>query len=226
MPTSSKVAALVDVDGTLVDSNYHQVLAWHQAFQEQGRTVEAWRIHRSLGMGGDRLVPSVSDDEFDERLGDDVRGRWRELADEMLNRIEIIPGARSLLASLKDENVTVVLASSGPKEHVEHYVELLAGEAGVDAWTSSDDVSDTKPAPDLLAVALEKAGTEVGFVIGDSVWDIQAAERLDLPSWGLLTGGFGAAELRDAGCVETFDGHEDLQKALPRVVGRPGRRKR
>jgi beta-phosphoglucomutase-like phosphatase (HAD superfamily) len=212
-------AVLVDVDGTLVDSNYHHTLAWHQAFRESGRPTEAWRIHRHIGMGGDRLVPAVAGEEFEKRSGDDVRAAWRRHADAALPEVLPFDGAHDLLVACAERGLKVVLASSGPAEHVAHYLELFHGRDVADAWTTADDVGTTKPAPDLLQVAMDKVGSTSAVVVGDSIWDAIAAQRLGLLSVALRSGGFSAEELTDAGAVEVFPSLPDLVRGIGRVLG-------
>jgi HAD superfamily hydrolase (TIGR01549 family) len=218
VPTSAIDAALVDVDGTLVDSNYHHTLAWQRAFLEVGRIVETWRIHSHVGMGGDRLVAAVTDDEFEDAHGDEARAAWRRLADEVLDEIQPLPGATQLLQALSDRGLKVVLASSGPAEHVEHYIDLLKARKIADAWTTSDDVESTKPSPDLLQVAMDRVSAKRGFVIGDSTWDVVAASQLDLPAVTLRSGGFSEDLLTDAGAVEVFSTLPELTSALDRLL--------
>jgi phosphoglycolate phosphatase len=213
--------ALVDVDGTLVDTNYHHALAWFRAFRDLGITVPAWRAHRAIGMGGDRLVAAVTDDDVEAAHGDDLRAAWERRFAPMLDEIVPLDGARELLVALRELGYAVVLASSGKAEHVDHYVELLDAKDVVDGWTTSADVESTKPAPDLLAVALEKAPPADHVVtIGDSVWDCVAAGRLGVPAIAVLTGGFGEAELTAAGATSV---HEDLPALTAHFRSRPDR---
>jgi HAD superfamily hydrolase (TIGR01549 family) len=205
--------ALVDVDGTLVDTNYHHTVAWCRAFRDHGVVVPAWRVHRAIGMGGDRLVGEVAGDEVEDKLGDDIRAAWVDRFRPMLDEIEPIAGARDLLLALGAANYTVVLASSGKPEHVDHYLDLLDAREIVRGWTTAEDVESTKPAPDLLQVALDKAPDSEVVTIGDSVWDCHAAQRIDVPAITVLTGGFAEQELRDAGAIAVY---EDL----PELIGR------
>ena len=211
-----KVAA-VDVDGTLVDSNYQHAVAWFRAFREFDVTVPVWRVHRAIGMGGDRLVAAVAGDEVERRHGDALRAAWAELFDPMLGEITGLDGARELLRALRDNDFSVVLASSGKPEHVHHYLDLLAARSLVDGWTTADDVDATKPAPDLIEVALDKAaGDDVrALAIGDSVWDCHAAGRIGVPTAAVRTGGFGADELTEAGAVTVCDDLAALAACLP-----------
>ncbi|NIH84554.1 HAD family hydrolase [Amycolatopsis granulosa] len=205
---------VLDVDGTLVDTNYHHALAWFRAFRSYGVTVPVWRIHRAIGMGGDQLVPEVAGQEVEDSSGDDIRAKWKELADGMLPEVCALGGAHELLRAARDAGYRVVLASSGKPDHVDHYLDLIDGRELAGDWTSSKDVEATKPEPDLLEVALEKVRGEQAVVIGDSVWDCVAAGRIGLPSVGLLTGGFGAAELTDNGANRIFADLHELRSNL------------
>jgi HAD superfamily hydrolase (TIGR01549 family) len=205
---------LLDVDGTLVDSNYQHVLAWQRAFRSEGVTLAAWRVHRHIGMGGDQIVPALTSQEFDDRRGDAVRAAWRESFDEMLTGVSAVDGATELLRALKDAGATLVLASSGAKEHVEHYVDLLEAHQLADAWTTSDDVETTKPEPDLLAVARDRVGGSRPLTIGDSTWDCEAARRLHIPAMAVVTGGFSVDELLGAGAARVFDSLPELQQGI------------
>jgi HAD superfamily hydrolase (TIGR01509 family) len=203
--------ALVDVDGTLVDTNYHHTVAWVRAFRDVKVVVPAARAHRAIGMGGDRLVTEVAGEDVEAEHGDTVREAWASYFDEMLDEIEPLDGAHEFLTVLRDAGYTVVLASSGKPEHVDHYVDLVGARGLVHGWTTAEDVSKTKPAPDLLTVAMDKAPFDDGetVTIGDSVWDCRAAEKIHIPSVGVLTGGFSPAELTDAGAAAVY---EDLPR--------------
>ena len=209
------VGAIVDIDGTLVDTNYQHTLAWGRAFADHGVAAPLWRIHRHNGMGGDQLVAAVAGDEVEERLGDAIResesGRYGELIDE----VRPLPGGRDLLTALRGLGCPVVLASSAKADEVERYLDLLDARAIVDAWTTGADVDRTKPHPDLIATAAERlADTGDVVVIGDTAWDAVAAERAGFASIGVLSGGFGAQELRDAGCVGIYVDAADLAAHL------------
>ena len=207
--------AIVDIDGTLIDTNYQHTLAWGRAFAEHGVDVAHWRIHRHNGMGGDPLVAAVAGDAVEARLGAAIREsescRYAELIDE----VRPLPGARELLAGLHRLEYRVVLASSADREEVERYVAMLDASQLVDAATSADDVERTKPHPDLVAAAAERLpGARTLVVIGDSAWDAVAAKRAGLPSIGLLSGGFGSAELHGAGCVAVYADAAELAANL------------
>ena len=208
------LAAILDVDGTLVDSNYQHVIAWHRAFREHGVTLAAWRIHRHIGMGGDKLVAAVAGSEVEERDGDRIRDAEKRFFGELIDEVEPIAGGHELVEALKARGHTVVLASSAKDEEVEHYLDLLAIRELADDWTSSGDVAETKPAPDLLAVAMRKAGELSAVMIGDTVWDVDSAGHADVKAIGLLTGGFSETELREAGAVDVFESPVELRERL------------
>jgi HAD superfamily hydrolase (TIGR01509 family) len=207
-------AAILDVDGTLVDTNYHHAIAWYRAFRRHDVTPEIWRVHRHIGMGGDQLVGAVAGEEVEERLGDEIRGAEGELYMEMVGEVRPFPGARELIAELRDVADAVVLASSAKEHEVDHYLDLLDARELATDWTTSADVDSTKPQPDLVHAALEQAGADSGLMIGDTAWDCEAAGRAGIPAVGVLTGGFGAAELRDAGAVEVFQEADEIRGAL------------
>ena len=212
-------AVVLDVDGTLVDSNYQHALTWHRAFAQHGRAVPAWRAHRAIGMGGDQLVPALSDDDWAAGHGDDVKATEAALFGEMIARVAPLPAARAFLELLQVRGHPVVLSSSAKAHDLDVYLELLGARELVQAWTTSADVERTKPAPDLVAVALEKLGKpERAVLIGDSVYDVIAAAAAGLPTIGLLTGGISRAELDDAGAEQVF---EDLPALIEKIDATP-----
>jgi HAD superfamily hydrolase (TIGR01509 family) len=208
--------AILDVDGTLVDTNYHHAIAWFRAFRRHFLTLQVWRIHRHIGMGGDQLVAALAGDEVEERLGDSIRDAESELYRELIGEVQAMEGSRQLIADLKDAGNAVVLASSAKEWEVQHYLELLEAAEMVDAWTTSDDVERTKPEPDLVHAALEKVGglPEEATLIGDTVWDVEAAHRAGVEVLAVLTGGFSEQELSDAGAREVFTSVEELRQSL------------
>ena len=209
--------AVLDVDGTLVDTNYQHALAWYRAFRSLGETFPIWRIHRLIGMGGDQLVAELGGDEVEERIGDEARERWVQEADPLMAEVALLPGARELILALKDRGHLVVLASSGKPHHVDQALDMLDVRSIVDGWTTSEDVESTKPAPDLLQVALKKIGQPAdapSVVIGDSVYDVEAAKNAGMPAIVVRSGGFGDDELRDAGAIAIYDTPADLMAAL------------
>jgi phosphoglycolate phosphatase-like HAD superfamily hydrolase len=213
----------LDVDGTLVDSNYHHTLAWWQSFHEQGRQVPAWRIHRAMGMGGDRLVAAVAGDDAEKEIGDDVRHGWELHYDEHLDDIVPLPGARGLLADLDNRGFRVALASSGIPRHTAHAHDVLEADGRVGATTTGDDAEESKPHPELLEVALDRIDATHAVLVGDSVWDVRSATKAGLPVIAVLCGGFGRAELEDEGAVVVVEDLEELRDRLDELVVRRGR---
>jgi len=207
-------AALLDVDGTLVDTNCQHALAWYRAFRRHGIVLPLWRIHRSIGMGGDQLVPALVGEETDQEKGDDIRDTRDTLYQELIGEVEPLHGSHELIADLKERGLRVVLASSAPEDELEHYLELLDARELADAWTTDGDVAATKPAPDLVRAALDKAGTESAVMIGDTRWDIEAARRAGLETICVITGGWSEQELRDAGAVAVFESVDELRERL------------
>lgn len=211
--------ALLDIDGTLLDSTYHHALAWGRAFAEVGHPVPLWRLHRHIGMGGDRLMAAVTDEETADRIGDAVQERWRAAYDEVIGDTRLLPGARELLDGLRAAGLDVVLASSSIPEHAEHALKLLDAADRTDAWTTSEDAEESKPDPELLEAALARVRGRQAVMIGDATWDVVAASEVDIPTIGLLCGGFGEAELRDAGAVAVYRDPADLLDNLDEALG-------
>ena len=206
--------AVLDVDGTLVDTNYHHAIAWYRAFREHGLTMPVWRIHRHIGMGGDQLVAALAGEEFDAEHGDDVRAAEKVLYMALIDEVRPFADARALLEHLKAQGHAVVLASSAKPDEVEHYLDLLDARDLADDWTHSGDVEHTKPEPDLVAAAVEKAGGGDAVMVGDSTWDCEAARRAGLETVAVLTGGFSDAELHEAGASAVFASLSDLLARL------------
>ena len=208
-------AAILDVDGTLVDTNYQHAIAWYRAFRSQGIVLPIWRIHRHIGMGGDQLVAALCGDEVEREQGDAIRDAEKGHYQELIGEVEPLEGARELIGELKERGCAVVLASSAKEEEVEHYVDLLDARELADGWTTSADVEATKPEPDLVLAAVEKAGADDGAVmVGDSTFDCEAARRAGLETVAVLTGGFSEAELLDAGAAVVFESIAELRERL------------
>lgn len=209
---------ILDIDGTLVDTNYHHALAWYRALRTHGHGVPIWRIHRHIGMGGDQIVTALLDEGVEEREGEAIRSAEGDAYAELIGEVEPLEGARELIEELHGEGVAMVLASSAKQEEVDHYLDLLGARDLVDAWTSSADVEETKPAPDLVQTALTKAPAEgPRLMIGDSVWDVKAARAAGVPTLAVLTGGFASAELEEAGAAAVVESVEDLRRDRQRL---------
>jgi HAD superfamily hydrolase (TIGR01509 family) len=201
-----RLNAILDVDGTLVDTNYHHAIAWHRALHAHGHQVQMWKVHRHIGMGGDQILEALIGEEAAAADGDAIRETEAEAYGELIGEVEVMEGARGLIEKLHDEGSTVILASSAKEEEVDHYLDLLDARELVDGWTTSADVEATKPEPDLVHAALAKAGSEdPSVMVGDSVWDVKAAKRAGLPTLAVLTGGFSEEELREAGAAEVVE---------------------
>jgi HAD superfamily hydrolase (TIGR01509 family) len=209
-------SAILDIDGTLVDTNYHHAVAWFRAFRQHGHVVPLWRIHRHIGMGGDKLVASLLSEDVEEREGDDIRAAEKALYLAFIAEVEPLRGARALLEELHDRGRKIVLASSAKADEVDHYLDLLDARGIVDGWTTSADVEQTKPAPDLVLAALELLGddAEGAVMIGDSTWDCHAAKAAGIESIAVLTGGFSQQELSEAGAAAVFGSIDDLRMGL------------
>ena len=208
----SAKAALLDVDGTLIDTNYQHALAWYRAFRRHGIVLPIWRIHRSIGMGGDQLVPALVGEDTDREQGDEIRETRGEIYKELIGEVEPLHGSRDLIVDLKERGAQVVLASSSPQDELDHYLELLDARELADAWTTKDDVEQTKPAPDLVRAAMDKAEADEAVMIGDTRWDIEAAAKAGVETVAVMTGGWSEDELLDAGAVVVFESVDDLRQ--------------
>ena len=207
-------AAILDIDGTLVDSNYFHAIAWYRAFRAHGHTLPMWRIHRAIGMGGDQMIAALLSDEVEEREGDDVRDTETEQYMALIDEVRPLEGSRELIEDLKRSGSQVVLASSAKPDEVDHYLDLLDARDLADAWTTSGDVEETKPAPDLVNSALEKIGGGPAVMIGDSVYDCEAAGNAGVETIAVLTGGFSDSELLKAGARIVFASIVELRERL------------
>ncbi len=207
-------AAILDVDGTLVDTNFHHAIAWYRAFRQHGVLMPIWRIHCSIGMGGDQIIPELAGEEVEEEQGEDIRAAEKALYLGLIEEVEPLTGSRDLIEDLKGRDLSVILASSAKASELEHYLDLLDARDLADGWTTSADVQATKPEPDLVEAALEKAGTRDAVLVGDSTWDIEAANRAGIETVAVLTGGFGEDQLRQTGAAQVYSSIEELRKDL------------
>jgi phosphoglycolate phosphatase-like HAD superfamily hydrolase len=212
--SDSLPAAVLDLDGTLVDTNYHHAVAWFRAFRRLDVTLPLYRIHRHIGMGGDQLVAAVAGDEFEREHGDEVRELEGDFYGELIDEVRPLEDARALLCDLVDRGHPLVLASSAKAPEVEHYLDLLDARSLAQGWTTAADVERTKPQPDLVTAAVEKAGGGSAVLVGDTTWDCEAAARAGVPTIAVLTGGFSESELRAAGAACVFERVADLRAAL------------
>jgi len=202
-----RTGVIFDIDGTLVDPTYLHTAAWRRAFLDHGLDILTADIHRHIGMGSGLLL---------ERLAgttrDDLKDAWRKHFEALKPEIRALPGAPDLLRAVAESGAAVVLASSSEEDDVEDLLDALDVGDIVDVVTSSGDVEEAKPDPEVFEVAMAKAGLEAGraIVVGDTVWDVEAAARCGLPCVGVLTGGISDGELRQAGAVAVYRGARDL----------------
>ena len=213
--TAPPRAVLLDVDGTLVDTNYLHVLAWQRAFRRAGLELPASALHRHVGKGGDRYVAAVAGADVERRCGDAVRAAHGEEYGRLLPEARPLPGARELVRALARRGVPVALASSGTAEEVDRYLDLLDVRDALAGWTTAGDVARSKPAPDLLAAALAHVGdARPALLIGDTAWDGEAARAAGVDFVAVLTGGIAAAELRAAGARAVYPSAAAIADAL------------
>jgi HAD superfamily hydrolase (TIGR01509 family) len=216
------IAVVLDIDGTLVDTNYQHAIAWHRALRVHDYTVQLWQIHRHIGMGGDQIVAALLGEEAEDSDGDAIREEEGEAYGELIGEVQAMKGATELLRELREDGAKTILASSAKAEEVEHYLDLLDARDLIEGWTTSADVERTKPHPDLVHAALEKVGGDgPAVMVGDSTWDVKAAEGAGIPTLAVLTGGFSEEELREAGAAEVFESIGELRKereALSRLA--------
>src|SRR4051794_32758469 len=200
---------LLDLDGTLVDSNYLHTLAWSRAFADVGEWAPMNAIHRLIGVGGDQLVLRLLGSENQE--AQDRRSiRYRELIGE----VQPFPGATQFLVDLRDTGLRVVLATSSPADEVDTLVDLLDVGSVVTAITTADDVAAAKPAPDVFVKGLEMGGIDPrrAVVVGDSIWDVRAATAAGVGAVTVETGGFSRHELAEEGAREVYRDIDQLRQ--------------
>jgi HAD superfamily hydrolase (TIGR01509 family) len=209
--TDANAAVLLDVDGTLVDSNYLHVLAWSRSFAEHRLDVPMAAIHRRVGMGSDKLMESLVGEDREE-LNEAHSRHFAPLRSEL----RLLPGARDLLFALAERGLRVVLATSAKAEDLDALQKVLDAGDAIAHITSSKDVSTAKPAPDIFEVARDAAGVphERVIAVGDTVWDVEAAGRAGIACVCVTTGGISAAELREAGAAAVYNDCAELLSRL------------
>ena len=202
---------LSDVDGTLVDSNYHHAIAWSRALRDHDEDSPLAAIHRLIGMGGSELL-----EQLIGRADEAIQRSWRAHFDDLLPEVRPLPGAADLLRRLHRQGAAVVLATSAPDDLLRVLRAKIGADDAVDAEVSAQDVDRAKPHPDIFEAALAKVGAEPddAVVLGDSLWDVEAARRTGLRCVAVETGGFSRAELLDAGAVAVFRDARDLLARL------------
>lgn len=219
MPESRYTAVLFDIDGTLVDSNYLHVDAWSRALEDVGHPVPAWRIHRAIGMDSAKLMEILLGDDL-ERLGDEAKERHSTHYQRDAERLRSFDQAQELLRALAGRGLKIVLATSAPQEEFEVLQKVLEVDDAIAEYTTSEDVKEAKPAPDVVQMALKKAGVaaEQALMIGDAAWDMQAAHKAGVDAIGVRTGGIGPNELKDAGAMKVYD---DVAQLLTELDASP-----
>lgn len=210
MPTSLP-AVLFDIDGTLVDSNYIHVAAWSRALEKLEVPVDSWRIHRAIGMDSQKLLESLLKDRAEE-LGERASSLHSKYYSKASRSLRPFESARELVARAAASGLQVVLATSAPEDELERLRAVLKIDEQVATVTSAGDVEEAKPAPDIVAVALERAGVtpDRAMMIGDSIWDVEAAARAGVRCIALRSGGTEGAELAEAGAIAVYDDPADL----------------
>src|ERR1700744_5427626 len=220
--TKDLKAVLFDVDGTLADPNYLHTVAWWEAFAQAGHDVPMAPIHRAIGMGSGRMLDSLLPGDRDTDADEAIKTSHSALYSVYWSRLRPLPGARRLLRACHDQGLRVVLASSADPDELKVLCAALDADEAIDAATSSGDVDASKPAPDLVQVALDQAEADPAesLFIGDAVWDVRACQQAGVPCIGLLSGGSSRGELADAGAAAVYDGPADLLEQFPdRLTG-------
>ncbi|MDY0884446.1 HAD family hydrolase [Dongia soli] len=216
---------LFDLDGTLIDSVYEHVLAWHDALQEEGIELSVWRIHRKIGMSGG-LFTNILLRETGLDIGPERVERLRRLHAESFNsrsaRIRPLPGARELLAALSEAGIPWAIATSGRMETARVTIENLGVDFDRVPVVTRDQVKYAKPDPDLFLEAAARLNVpiETSCVVGDSIWDMLAARRAHALGIGLLSGGYGEGELERSGAYRVFEDPADMLSHLDEIGGR------
>jgi phosphoglycolate phosphatase len=211
--------AVLDVDGTLVDSVYAHVWSWRQAFRAAGVDVATWQVHRAIGMGGDRLVEAVTSAAVERSLGDEVRDRQSEYYQDLSTHLRPTRGATDLLEALKAHGLQVVVASSGARDDTEGALALLeSARHCIDATITGDETDATKPDTEPVQRAVDRVDGQHALVVGDAVWDMKSARRAGHTAIGVRSGGIADCELREAGAAAVYDDPEALTAALAEVL--------
>lgn len=224
MSAQQSAAVLFDVDGTLVDSNYLHVRAWTEAIEAVGRSVPRWKVHRAIGMDSTQLLARLLGSDA-ESLGAQAKELHARKYDELADQLRPFDCARDLLRAVHERGIAVVLATSAPENELAKLRDALECEDAISYVTSSGDVEQAKPDPEVLQAALQKAGVPASraVLVGDAVWDGIAAQRVGLPFVGVLSGGLGEGELRGAGACAVYEDACDLLRGIEQspLLNRP-----
>ena len=221
---TEQAAFLFDLDGTLIDSVYQHVLAWKEALDGEGIPLSIWRIHRRIGMSGGLLINILLRDtglDLEPARIERIARRHSAAYLRRVGEIRPLPGARELLRALTDAGIPWAIATSGRMETAQPTLDMLAVPEGVPVVTR-DEVRHAKPDPDLFVTAAQRLGVDVrgATVVGDSVWDMLAAQRARSLGIGLLSGGYGTEELERAGAYRVFDDPQGMLDHLEELGGR------
>jgi HAD superfamily hydrolase (TIGR01509 family) len=205
-------AVLFDVDGTLMDTVYLHTVAWWEALRQQGAEVPMARVHRCIGMGSDHLLATLLGEDRDKDMDGTLSAAHDTLYAQYWSRLVPLPGAGDLVRACAARGWRVVLASSAKQNEAEVMLRALGAGDAIAAVTTADDVSSSKPAPDLVQQALEKAGVEAGqaVFVGDAAWDGKAAGKAGVRCLGVLSGGWSREELAASGMEAVYDSPADL----------------
>jgi HAD superfamily hydrolase (TIGR01509 family) len=222
---TSPVAFLFDLDGTLVDSVYNHVRAWHLALREEGIELSIWRIHRKIGMSGGLFVDQLRRElgiEIDAATIQRLRARHAEQFLALSGEVVSLPGAAELLQALTELQLPWAIATSGRMETASANLLSLGVDQDSAIVVTRDQVNYAKPDPDLFVEAARRLGTTTqgSYVIGDSIWDMIAAARCGALGIGLLSGGYGRDELERAGALRVYDDPEDMLLHLDEIAPR------
>ena len=222
---TSPVAFLFDLDGTLVDSVYNHVRAWHLALREEGIELSVWRIHRKIGMSGGLFTAQLQREigrPIDADTNKRLRDRHAELFQEISKDVPPLPGAVELLQELTRQEHPWAIATSGRMRTAQTNLNSLKVDPNATTVVTRDMVRYAKPDPDLFVEAARRLGTTTmgSYVIGDSIWDMIAAARCGALGIGLLSGGYGAEELERAGALRVYDDPADMLLHLDEIAPR------
>jgi HAD superfamily hydrolase (TIGR01509 family) len=214
--TAGKPAVLFDLDGTLVDSNFHHVVAWHRAFLDVDTEVPCWRILGLIGRSGSDLVRILLGDELADQHGDHVKELHTRYFLDSASLVRPLPGARELLEAIAELGWRSVLATSAGEKELAVLRDALDAEDLISAVTSSSDAEESKPAPDIVASALERIEAEPSeaILLGDTVWDVQAGRRAGVPTAAVLSGGIPREALEHAGAAAIYAGPLEVRSHL------------
>ena len=223
--SDAEVSFLFDLDGTLIDSVYQHVAAWHQALHEAGIELSVWRIHRRIGMSGglftEMLLREI-DREVTPALLDELNRRHTEHYLSLVKWVRPLPGAAALLAHLTRVGIRWAVATSGRLATAQYNLELLGVDPADIVMVTRDDVRRAKPDPDLFTTAAARLNVSVesAVIVGDSIWDMLAARRARGLGVGLLSGGYGQDELERAGAIRVYEDPADLLRHIDEIGGR------